>query len=345
MSGGVDSSVAAALLLEQGYEVIGIMLHIWSESHITNKCCSLQATEDAREIAAILGIPFYIRNYQEFFKEQIVNYFLNASQNGYTPNPCFFCNQKVRFGRLLAESLKLNADYLATGHYARISQKNQEFQLLKAKDKTKDQSYMLHRLGQKQLAHSLFPLGELLKQEVREIARIKKFPIFQKKDSQDLCFLGQDGVKGFLHRQCKEKMQEGAIINTSGKLLGKHNGLMAYTIGQRRGLGISAEQPLFVIGKNHKKNQLIVGFHKQRVRKSFWVEDYHFVNGKIPQEQMLVSTKIRYQSTEKNSWICYQKNKLQVNFLEMVNDIAPGQGAVFYQGEKLLGGGIIAKEL
>ena len=344
MSGGVDSSVVAALLLEQGFEVIGIMLRIWSESHITNKCCSLQATEDAREIAAILGIPFYIRSYQNFFKEQVVNYFLTSSQNGYTPNPCFFCNQKVRFGQLLAEALKLGADYLATGHYARIKKTTNEYQLFKAKDQKKDQSYMLHRLGQKQLAHSLFPLGGLYKADVRQIARDKKLPVFQKKDSQDLCFLGQDGLKGFLQRQLTKKMKVGEIVTSSGEVLGKHQGLMAYTIGQRKGLGISANKPLFVISKNYQQNKLVVGFNDERRRKSFWVEDYHFVSGQTP-PRMMVATKIRYKTTEKDSWICWHKNKLQVIFLDVVSDIAPGQGAVFYQGEKLLGGGIIAKQL
>lgn len=344
MSGGVDSAVAAALLVEQGFEVIGIMLRVWSESHITNKCCSPQASEDAREIAAILGIPFYIRNYQNFFKEQVVNYFLDSSQNGYTPNPCFFCNQKVRFGQLLAEALKLGADYLATGHYARIKKTTNEYQLFRAKDQKKDQSYMLHRLGQKQLAHSLFPLGELSKTEVRQIASKKNIPVCGKKDSQDLCFLGQDGLKGFLQRQLKEKMQIGEIVTSSGKVLGKHQGLMGYTIGQRRGLGISANKPLFVISKNYKQNKLVVGFEEQRTRKSFWVEDYHFVSGKIP-PSIMVATKIRYQTTAQDSWLRWHENKLQINFLAEVRDIAPGQGAVFYQGEKLLGGGIITKEL
>ena len=345
MSGGVDSSVAAALLQEQGYQVIGIMLQIWSEDKAINKCCSSQAINDAREIAGILNIPFYIRDYQDFFKEKIVNYFIDSSVQGYTPNPCFFCNQKVRFGQLLAEALKLDANYLATGHYVQLQKKMGEFQLFKAKDKSKDQSYMLHRLGQKQLTHSLFPLGSLLKTQVRAIAKKMNFPVFQKKDSQDLCFLGKDGVKGFLQRHAKTQMKVGEVVNTQGEILGKHQGLMAYTIGQRRGLGIAAEKPLFVIRKDYTRNRLIVGYTEKRFKQSFQVEDCHFVSGKAPKETIDVWTKIRYQSQENKSRLFLDGKNLKVEFQEPINDVSAGQGAVFYQKNRLLGGGIISKEV
>ena len=343
MSGGVDSSVAAALLKKEGYEVIGIMLRIWSEKQVVNKCCSSQAMNDARRIAGILDIPFYILDYQNIFKEIVVNYFLEESIEGMTPNPCFFCNQKIRFSHLRKEAMKLGADFLATGHYARIKKNSEGYQLLKATDKKKDQSYMLHRLNQEQLATSLFPLGELYKEDVREIAKEYELPVSQKKDSQDLCFLGRDGTKGFFERQIGDKMKKGEIINSQGEILGEHQGLMAYTIGQRKGLGISAKKPLFVIGKNQTKNQLIVGFTEERKKKSFFLNRVHFISGKDLQEQMQVSTKIRYQSQENQAMLFpIKKNQIQVEFEQEVEDISPGQGAVFYSGEKVLGGGIIA---
>ena len=343
MSGGVDSSVAATLLLQQGYDVIGIMLQIWSEQHITNKCCSLQATEDAREVASVLNIPFYLRNYRDFFKETIVDYFVEDLKKGYTPNPCFFCNQKVRFGALLNEALRLGANYLATGHYVRLQKKKEEYQLLQAKDKNKDQSYMLHRLNQEQLSKSLFPLGDYTKEEVRELAKKSSLPVFKKKDSQDLCFLGKDGIRGFLQRKATEEMKEGEIVSQKGKVLGKHKGLIAYTLGQRRGLGIAAKKPLFVIAKNKEKNQLIVGTEEARYRKSFFIKDCHFISGVGPSNKINVLTKIRYKSKAEPAELCWDGKNFRVTFLNPASDITPGQGAVFYQEEQLIGGGIIAR--
>ena len=291
MSGGVDSSVAAALLKKKGYEVIGIMLRIWSEKQVINKCCSSQAMNDARKIAGIIDIPFYILDYQNIFKEIVVNYFLEESIEGMTPNPCFFCNQKVRFSHLRKEALQLGADFLATGHYARIKKNSEGYQLLKAKDKKKDQSYMLHRLNQEQLATSIFPLGELCKEEVRAIAKEWNFPISQKKDSQDLCFLDKDGTKGFFERQIGDKMKKGNVINSQGKILGEHQGLMAYTIGQRKGLGISAQKPLFVIGKDQTKNNLIVGFTEERKKKSFFVQRLHLIRENLCKCKNFISHK------------------------------------------------------
>ena len=342
MSGGVDSSVAAALLKKEGYEVIGIMLRIWSEKQVINKCCSSEAMNDARKIAGMINIPFYILDYQMIFKEIVVNYFLEESLNGFTPNPCFFCNQKVRFSHLRKEALRLGADFLATGHYARIKKEKDGYQLLKAKDKKKDQSYMLHRLNQEQLATSIFPLGELCKEEVRKIAEKWGFSISKKKDSQDLCFLDKDGTKGFFKRQLKDKIKKGKVINSQGEVLGEHQGLMAYTIGQRKGLGISAQKPLFVIGKDQTKNNLIVGFTDERKKQSCYLEKLHFVSGEVPQTPLKVSTKIRYQAQENSAKLFNEGiNSMRLEFEQEVEDISPGQGAVFYNGEQVIGGGII----
>ena len=201
---------------------------------------------------------------------------------------------------------------------------------------------MLHRLSQKQLAKTIFPLGNFSKEEVREIAEEFQFPIFKKKDSQDLCFLDKDGVTGFFQRQAGDKMKKGEVVNIKGEILGEHKGLMAYTIGQRKGLGIAAPRPLFVIKKDHQNNRLIVGFTEERKKKFFFVEDFHFIDGNIPKKQISVSTKIRYQGQEKTSYLRFLKQNLQVEFMEAVEDISPGQGAVFYQGDRLLGGGIIS---
>lgn len=345
MSGGVDSSVAAALLKQQGYEVIGIMLRIWSEKKVINKCCSSQAMSDARQISGLLRIPFYILDYQSIFKETIVDYFINASIQGLTPNPCLFCNQKIRFSQLMQEALNLGADFLATGHYAKTQKVGDEFQLLRAKDKTKDQSYMLHRLNQQQLSRSFFPLGDLKKDEVRTIAKQINLPVSQKKDSQDLCFLGADGVKGFLSRQTKNELKEGDIIDSKGQKLGTHKGLMLYTKGQRKGLGIAATKPLFVIKKDYQNNRLIVGFENERNSKKFYTQQSHFISGKIPQEPTKVKVQIRYHGLETPALITTSKNKkIKVELRQAIADISPGQGAVFYTGEQVLGGGIIAKD-
>jgi tRNA-uridine 2-sulfurtransferase len=253
MSGGVDSSVSAALLVEQGYEVIGMMMRLWAEDGENatgyNRCCTPDQMDDARSIADKLGIPFYVLDTREVFKGAIVKFFIDQYAQGNTPNPCLECNRHIRFEWLLNNALALEADYLATGHYARIRQSaDGKFQLLKGMDDAKDQSYVLSVLGQQQLAHAMFPVGEYTKPQVREIAARFGLPVASKHDSQDLCFLADGDYRRFLRQNSPKIGEPGPILNRSGTQLGQHTGLSDYTIGQRKGLGLATPEPLYVLG-------------------------------------------------------------------------------------------------
>jgi tRNA-specific 2-thiouridylase len=259
MSGGVDSSVAAALLVDQGYEVTGIMLRLWQEpgNIATNRCCTPDAMALARKVAAILNIPFYAVDAQDEFRKSVVEYFIEGYSHGVTPNPCLMCNREIRWGYLHKRTIAMGADFLATGHYARI-RNNGKFQLLRAVDRGKDQSYVLHVLNQDLLSRTLFPIGEFSKDDVRTLAIKYNLPVASRKDSQDLCFLGKDDYRSFLIRNAPEIKKPGPIQNQHRQVIGTHQGLSFYTIGQRKGLGINAPQPYYVIEKDHDHNALIV---------------------------------------------------------------------------------------
>ncbi|HVU15024.1 MAG TPA: tRNA 2-thiouridine(34) synthase MnmA, partial [Phototrophicaceae bacterium] len=264
MSGGVDSSVAAALLVERGYDVIGMMMRLWSEETAAggaaNRCCTPDQMADARRIADKLGIPFYVLDTKEVFRKTIVQFFIDQHRLGVTPNPCMECNRHIRFEWLLNNALALDADYLATGHYARIAQgEDGKFLLKSGLDEHKDQSYVLSVMGQAQLSKVMFPVGEYAKTEVREIAAKFGLPTASKKDSQDLCFLGDNDYRRFLRDYAPEVMNAGPIVRQDGEVVGEHAGLANYTIGQRRGLGVFGAEPLYVIGMNAAQNTLIVG--------------------------------------------------------------------------------------
>jgi tRNA-uridine 2-sulfurtransferase len=264
MSGGVDSSVAAALLVEQGYDVIGMMMRLWSEPSCdgaapANRCCTPDQMADARRVAGLLGIPFYVVDVQDHFRQTIVQFFIDEHENGRTPNPCIECNRQIRFTYLLERALALDADYLATGHYAQVRHTPDGYQLLKGLDPNKDQSYVLHVLDQEKLGQVLFPIGGYTKPEVRELAQKFGLPVASKSESQDLCFLGDGDYRRFLQEYSQQPSQSGPILTSSGQALGQHEGLPFYTIGQRKGLGISANEPLFVLRKDVARNALIVG--------------------------------------------------------------------------------------
>ncbi len=348
MSGGVDSSTAALLLAEQGYEVIGVMMRLWAEpaadeSPVHNRCCSPQAVEDARRVADQLDIPFYLVNYVRPFKEQVVDDFVREYARGRTPNPCLKCNRHIKFGRLLAQARTLGADYLATGHYARIRCTDGHFQLLRSRDAQKDQSYALYMLGQAELAHTLFPVGEYTKEQVRALAAQRGLAVADRAESQDLCFLADGDYRRFLREYAPQALRPGPIVDRRGRVLGEHQGLALYTIGQRRGLGISAPEPLYVLELDPRRNAVVVGTADELGQRELLAEEVSYVAGKPPPEPLEVTAKIRYQAHEAPArWILLGNRQARVIFDHPQRDITPGQGVVAYRGEVLIGGGIIA---
>lgn len=345
MSGGVDSSVAAALLLEQGYEVIGLMLRLWSEAgkEGSNRCCTPDAMGQARRVAWQLGIPFYAVDAQQAFYDHVVQYFHDGYASGTTPNPCLACNRTIRWQFLLEQALALGAQGMATGHYARLIQNGSgAVQLLRAVDRSKDQSYILHVLDQRALGLTQFPLGAYTKEEVRQLARRFNLPVAERAESQDLCFLGTGNQRNFLLRNWPQLNQPGPIYSRRGDLLGAHQGLAFYTIGQRKGLGIFAPQPLYVLAKDRERNALIVGPVDELGGSELVAGGVNWVSGWPPQARFRAQVKIRYRAKE--AWASVAPlgaAQVQVHFDEPVRDITPGQAAVFFDGEVCLGGGII----
>lgn len=345
MSGGVDSSVAAALLVEQGYRVIGMMLRLWSEpgAEAYNRCCTPEAMSLARRVAHQLEIPFYALDIRETFQRKIVQPFINDYLQGVTPNPCLSCNRQIRFGALLEHARTLGANYLATGHYARLRVNGQgKLQLLAGVDNHKDQSYVLSVLNQSQLSQALFPVGEYSKPQVRELAQRFALPVAERSDSQDLCFLAGDDYRNFLRRQAPQVENPGVILNRQGEVLGKHRGLAFYTIGQRKGLGVSGAQPLYVLEKDLERNALLVGELEELGSNELTASAVNWISGTPPDHALRVEIKIRYKA--RPAWglvTALTNDRVRVNFEQPLRDITPGQAAVFYDGEVCLGGGII----
>lgn len=346
MSGGVDSSVAAALLQQQGYEVIGMMLRLWSEPgrEASNRCCTPAAMNIARRVAGQLGIPFYAVNAQESFHNIVVQYFLDGYAGGGTPNPCLACNRQIRWEFLLERALALGADYMATGHYVRLVRNEGEpVRLFEAVDAHKDQSYVLHVLSQAKLQHALFPLGDLTKPEVRQMAAHLKLPAAVAKESQDLCFLAGQDYRDFLRRHQPGLEQPGPIVTRDGRQLGSHTGLVNYTIGQRKGLGIAAAEPLYVLGKDAANNALIVGFADELGSRQLVTSQVSWLSGVAPSEPFDAQVKIRYSAKKAAAVVTPRPDGgARVEFRDAVRDITPGQAAVFYVDGEVLGGGLIA---
>lgn len=345
MSGGVDSSVAAVLLKEQGYDVTGMMLRLWSEPgrEDSNRCCTPDSMAQARRVAAKLDIPFYVIDAKEVFRETVVQYFLDGYARGETPNPCLICNQQIRWTFLLDHALALGADFMATGHYARVKEDAQgNVQLLRAVDRNKDQSYVLHVLNQDKLRRALFPVGEYTKPEIRQIAEKHGLPTASRKDSQDLCFLAGEDYRNFLQRNAAEMLMAGDIVTRDGKSLGLHTGLANYTIGQRKGLGLASPVPLYVLGKNAADNALIVGTQEELGSQELRARDVNWSSGDAPHELFRAEVKIRYTAKEAEAWVRpIGQDQVQVTFDAPQRDITAGQAAVFFQGDVLIGGGII----
>jgi len=318
---------------------------LWSEpgKEDSNRCCTPDSMAQARRVAAKLDIPFYVIDAKDVFKETVVQYFLDGYARGETPNPCLICNRQIRWTFLLEHALALGADFMATGHYVRIQKaEGGMMNLLRAVDRSKDQSYVLHVLDQKKLKHALFPVGDYTKPEIRAIAEKYGLPTASRKDSQDLCFLAGEDYRNFLQRNAAEMLRAGDIMTRAGAVIGQHTGLANYTIGQRKGLGIASLIPLYVLGKDSITNTLIVGTQDELGSRELIARDVSWLSGEIPKEPFRAEVKIRYTAKEAEALVTpVNGNQAQVRFDAPQRDITAGQAAVFFQGDVLIGGGLI----
>jgi tRNA-specific 2-thiouridylase len=342
MSGGVDSSVSALLLKNQGYRVKGVALKLWAYN-AENPCCSKEDLHDAKTIAQQIGIDFEVIDMQEAFRKEVVGYYIKELSEGRTPNPCIVCNDHLKFGLLLDYASKNDYDYVATGHYARIHADKNGFHLKKAVDHRKDQSYFLFMLDQKRLTRILFPLGELDKNTVRNIARNAELITCNKRDSQELCFLPAGGFEEFSSKYTKMDLHEGKIINREGTIMGTHRGLQFYTIGQRKGIGVYTNEPVYVIDKNVSDNSIMVGTRDGLMSDTFSVNGVNWIAGKEPDFPLYANVRIRYRHTEKRALMSKKDDMIIIKFDSPQRAITPGQAAVFYDDEEILGGGWIVE--
>jgi tRNA-specific 2-thiouridylase len=348
VSGGVDSSVSLALLKEQGYDVTGVFLKVWSPDFLP--CDWREERRSAMRVCATLDVPFITLDCEAEYKKEVVDYMIAEYKNGRVPNPDIFCNKYVKFGVFLKKALELGADFVATGHYAKVEHGNEKSELFESNDKDKDQSYFLYTLGQKELSHSLFPIGHLTKPEVRSLARKFKLPTAEKKDSQGLCFIGRIDMKDFLTHFIKT--EAGNVLNTSDEVIGAHDGAILYTIGQRHGFTItkksSTEPRYFVVSKDLEKNTITVASKENEKdavfsTKKIFIKDLHLISGnEVPQQ---IETRIRYRQEKQKSTLEKTSDGYTISFESPQNGVAVGQSAVLYLGDACLGGGIIEKTL
>lgn len=348
MSGGVDSSVAAFLLKEQGYDVIGVTMQIWQEEEpaLTEEnggCCGISAVEDARRVAQMLDIPYYVMNFRKEFKKNVVDYFISEYLAGRTPNPCIACNRYVKWEALLARSLEIGADYIATGHYARIEKlQNGRYAVRNSVTAQKDQTYALYNLTQFQLSHTLMPAGEYTKEEIREIARQNHLPVASKPDSQDICFVPDGDYAGFIQQAVPDQVPgPGNFVSEQGEVLGIHKGMIHYTVGQRKGLGLSMGHPVFVSKICPKENEVVISDRDVFCTKLV-CNNVNFMGMEDLKVPRRLWAKVRY--AHKGEWCtAYQtgEDEICVKFEKPVRAITPGQAVVFYDGEYVMGGGTI----
>jgi tRNA-specific 2-thiouridylase len=347
MSGGVDSSLAAALLLDAGHEVTGVTMHLWDgeEDRLSESlCCSQEMTESARRVASQLGIPYYVFNYQREFRRHVIESFLDEYALGLTPNPCLECNRAVKFGALLARARALGFDYVATGHYARVRRgASGAYQLLRAAQREKDQSYMLYMLGQGDLARLMFPIGELTKAEVRAEAQARGLASADRPESQDICFVPGGDYRNLLREERPAALVPGPIVDQQGRELGRHSGLPLYTIGQRRGLGLAAGEPLYVTRLDVARNALVVGPASALERPSLTAVKATFGSGVWPAEPFRCAAQIRAHADPVPALVTPgEPGQITVAFDTPQRAVTPGQAVVLYDGEAVLGGGRIA---
>ena len=345
MSGGVDSSVAALLLKDAGYRVIGVTMKLYNLDQANlpsyyRGCCTVDDVEDARAVCRQLGVPHYVMNVQEEFRTHVIDYFTGEYASGRTPHPCIACNDKIKFSFLLERARALDADYVATGHYARVSDQDGEFTLMKAVDASKDQSYVLFGMGQQQLAHTLMPVGWHPKEDVRRLALEANFPNADKPDSQDICFIPLGDYREFLSQRLQG--QPGSIVDTDGNVLGQHQGIHLYTVGQRRGLGIKSARPMYVVAIDAESGEVVVGPEAELYSDTLRTSAVNYVGSQPPDTPIDVSVKVRYKASEASAVLYPQEeSRALVRFAEPQRALTPGQAAVFYQGDRVLGGGYI----
>ncbi len=350
MSGGVDSSVAAAILKEEGYQVIGVTMQIWpsdGQAHEVDRfggCCGLGAVEDARRVAYKLGIPHYVMNFRDIFAQKVIADFCRQYSLGRTPNPCIRCNQYIKFDALLKRARELSADFVATGHYARIEKDevNGRRLLKKGTDRHKDQSYVLYPITQEQLEHTLLPIGNFNKKRVREIARELALPVATKPESQEICFIPDDDYPKFIENYIPQAVKPGPILNEQGSTLGEHKGILFYTVGQRKGLGISAKEPLYVTAIEPQRNAIVVGSKEEVYANELVASELNWITITKLEQPIMVKAKIRYLHKEAEAAITpLDADQVYVKFQEPQMAITPGQAIVFYNGDTVVGGGTI----
>ena len=355
MSGGVDSSVTAALLKDRGFKVIGITMQIWERSREGGSCCGIDNIEDAKKVAYRLGIPHYVLNFRNIFKQKVIANFCEEYREGRTPNPCIRCNQYIKFDALLKKARQLGADYIATGHYAKIDYDKQRkrYMLKKGVDFQKDQSYVLYVMNQKQLQQTIMPLGDFTKSQVREIAKDKDLPVANRPESQEICFIPDNHYGDFLEGYIPERTNSGPIVNKEGKIIGKHRGIIFYTIGQRKGIGIADREPLYVTSIDKESNTIAVGRKKEVYSDELLADNVNFICVDKLEAPMKVEVKIRYLHPPASATVIPQdKDRVKVKFNQPQWAITPGQAVVFYlpaknkdrqagDGDTVVGGGTI----
>lgn len=351
MSGGVDSSVAAYLLKKQGYDVIGVTMQIWqSEDHEqieeNGGCCGLSAVEDARRVANKLDIPYYVMNFKAEFKKNVIDYFLNEYQNGRTPNPCIACNRYVKWESLLQKSLQIGAEFIATGHYARIVKykDTKRYTLKMSKTIQKDQTYALYNLTQYQLEHTLMPVGDYTKDEVRKLALEIGLEVANKPDSQEICFVPDNDYAKFIENSTNQKLEEGNFVDINGNILGRHKGIIHYTIGQRKGLGISFGKPMFVVEIDKAKNQVVLGDNDCLFQNGLYADNLNFMAFEKLEGSHRFTAKTRYSQKAAPCTIRLKSHDiLECIFDEPQRAITKGQALVIYDGDYVVGGGTISE--
>lgn len=346
MSGGVDSSLAAKLMKDKGFDCIGCTMKLYHNEDVgierSRTCCSLDDVEDARSVAYKLGMSFYVFNFTDAFRDTVIRKFIESYENGITPNPCIDCNRYMKFDKLYERAKTLGCDYIVTGHYARIEEQAGKFVLKKALDETKDQSYVLYSMTQDQLVHTMFPLGSMQKTEVRAIAEESGFVNADKPDSQDICFVPNGDYASVIELQTGKESAEGNFVDKQGNDLGRHKGVIHYTIGQRKGLGVSSTEPLYVCGICPQDGNVILGSNDDLFSREADVSDFNWISGEVPGSEFRCKAKIRYRQPEQ--WVTViptGADTVHIVFDEPQRAITPGQAAVFYDGDTVLGGGTI----